>query len=74
MFFVCSTASWAPGLVAAWLPINLCPSLPPLLHPAAFGPPAPPAGFPQLYFYMLAQRRKVLRSGRSASASKLKHQ
>lgn len=30
------------------------------------------AGFPQLYFYMLAQRRKVLRSGRSSSASKLK--
>ncbi|KAL4424925.1 hypothetical protein ABPG77_009654 [Micractinium sp. CCAP 211/92] len=31
-------------------------------------------GFPQLYFYMIAQRRKVLRSGRSSSASKLKHQ
>lgn len=35
---------------------------------------AHPAGFPQLYFYMIAQRRKVLRSGRSSSASKLKHQ
>lgn len=31
-----------------------------------------PAGFPQLYFYMLAQRRKVLRGGRSSSAAKLK--
>jgi hypothetical protein len=26
------------------------------------------AGFPQLYGYMLAQRRKVLRGGRSSSA------
>lgn len=32
------------------------------------------AGFPQLYFYMVAQRRKVLRSGRSGSMGKLKPQ
>ncbi|KAI3438939.1 hypothetical protein D9Q98_001353 [Chlorella vulgaris] len=31
-------------------------------------------GFPQLYFYMVAQRRKVLRSGRSGSMGKLKPQ
>lgn len=32
--------------------------------------PSCAAGFPQLYFYMLAQRRKVLRSGRSSSLAK----
>lgn len=33
-----------------------------------------PAGFPQLYFYMLTQRRKVLRggSGRPSGGAKLK--
>ncbi|EFN57865.1 hypothetical protein CHLNCDRAFT_143333 [Chlorella variabilis] len=31
-------------------------------------------GFPQLYFYMLAQRRKVLRVGRISSSAKLKAQ
>ncbi|PSC68010.1 Very-long-chain (3R)-3-hydroxyacyl-[acyl-carrier] dehydratase PASTICCINO 2 [Micractinium conductrix] len=30
-------------------------------------------GFPQLYFYMLAQRQRVLRGGRSSSSAKLKH-
>jgi hypothetical protein len=34
-----------------------------LMHPLL----PQPAGFPKLYTYMLAQRRKVLRGGRSSS-------
>ena len=46
-------------------------------HPLYPSPPISPpphslAGFPHLSFYLGAQRRKVLRSGRSSSASKLK--
>ena len=42
-----------------------------MLQTEQYLPPA--AGFPQLFFYMLSQRRKVLRSGRSGSSGKLKH-
>ncbi len=36
-----------------------------LLHP----PTAVPAGLPQLYFYMLAQRKKVLSGGSGSKAA-----